>query len=216
MAEKRMFAKRITEMDSFLDMPCSSQMLYFHLSMNADDDGFVNNPKKIQRMCGASDDDLKILLLKMFVISFESGIIVIRHWKMHNYIQKDRYRPTDYIEEKSQLGLEYNKSYTLDETKMIERCVALPDKRTYFKPPTLKEVSEYCEERNNGIDPQAFVDFYESKGWVVGKSKMKDWKASIRTWERNKNGGNTNGRTGRNDRPAEPDVYAENLYQAVE
>lgn len=118
-----MFAKKITESDTFLDMPSSTQMLYFHLSMNADDDGFVNNPKKIQRMCGASDDDFKLLIAKSFVILFESGVIVIKHWKMHNYIQSDRYRPTDYVEEKSMLGLKKNKAYTLDEEKMDTRCI---------------------------------------------------------------------------------------------
>ena len=118
-----MFAKKITESDAFLDMPSSTQMLYFHLSMNADDDGFVNNPKKIQRMCGASDDDFKLLIAKSFVILFESGVIVIKHWKMHNYIQSDRYRPTDYVEEKSMLGLKKNKAYTLDEEKMDTRCI---------------------------------------------------------------------------------------------
>lgn len=123
MAERRMFAKKITESDAFLDMPSSTQMLYFHLSMNADDDGFVNNPKKIQRMCGASDDDFKLLIAKSFVILFESGVIVIKHWKMHNYIQSDRYRPTDYVDEKSMLGIKKNKAYTLDESKMDTRCI---------------------------------------------------------------------------------------------
>ena len=103
MAERRMFTKKITESDAFLDMPLSTQCLYFHLNMSADDDGFVNNPKKIQRMIGASDDDLKLLLAKSFILAFESGIIVIKHWKMQNYIQSDRYKPTDYAEEKAML-----------------------------------------------------------------------------------------------------------------
>jgi hypothetical protein len=91
--------------------------------MNADDDGFVNNPKKIQRMCGASDDDFKLLIAKSFVLTFDSGIIVIKHWKMHNYIQSDRYVPTDYTDEKSMLGLKKNKAYTFDESKMVTRCI---------------------------------------------------------------------------------------------
>ena len=98
-------------------------MLYFHFSMNADDDGFVNNPKKIQKMCGASDDDFKLLIAKSFIILFDSGIIVIKHWKMHNYIQADRYRPTDYVEEKSMLGIKSNKAYTLDVSKMDTECI---------------------------------------------------------------------------------------------
>jgi hypothetical protein len=112
MAERRMFAKTIIDSDSFLDMPLSSQSLYFHLSMRADDDGFINNPKKIQRMVGASDDDLKLLTAKRFIIPFESGIVVIKHWKIHNYIRNDRYKPTIYEEEKAQLIEKENKAYT--------------------------------------------------------------------------------------------------------
>lgn len=214
MAERRMFAKKITESDAFLDMPSSTQMLYFHLSMNADDDGFVNNPKKIQRMCGASDDDFKLLIAKSFVILFESGIIVIKHWKMHNYIQSDRYRPTDYVDEKSMLGIKKNKAYTLDESKMYTKCIqdvsvgkdsigkvsidknsivkdskgesARGEKAKRFIPPSVEEVEQYCIERSNNIDAQSFIDFYESKGWMIGKNKMKDWKAAVRTWERSR------------------------------
>ena len=113
MAEKRMFSKTIIDSDAFLDMPLSSQALYFHLAMRADDDGFVNNPKKIQRIIGCGDDDLKLLMVKKFLIPFESGIVVIKHWRIHNYIAKDRYKETNYIEEKSLLGIEKNKSYSL-------------------------------------------------------------------------------------------------------
>ena len=207
-----MFTKKITESDAFLDMPSSTQMLYFHFSMNADDDGFVNNPKKIQKMCGASDDDFKLLIAKSFIILFDSGIIVIKHWKMHNYIQADRYRPTDYVEEKSMLGIKSNKAYTLDVSKMDTECIqngyigkdsigkvsidknsidkdskgesARGEKAKRFYPPTLDEVKQQCEERKNNIDPRAFIDFYSSKGWMIGKNRMKDWKAAVRTWER--------------------------------
>lgn len=112
MAERRMFAKTIIDSDAFLDMPLSSQCLYFHLSMRADDDGFINNPKKIQRMIGGSDDDFKILLAKNFLIPFESGVCVIKHWKLHNYIQRDRYKETVYIEEKQELFEKENGVYT--------------------------------------------------------------------------------------------------------
>lgn len=112
MAERRMFAKTIIDSDAFLDMPLSTQCLYFHLSMRADDDGFINNPKRIQRMIGASDDDLKLLALKRFVIPFESGVCVIKHWKIHNYIQSDRYKPTIYQEEKARLSVKGDKAYT--------------------------------------------------------------------------------------------------------
>lgn len=103
MAERRMFSKVVIDSDTFLDMPLSAQALYFHLSMRADDDGFVNNPKRIQAYVGASTDDLKILLAKHFLIPFESGVVVIKHWKVHNYIQKDRYKETYYQAEKALL-----------------------------------------------------------------------------------------------------------------
>ncbi|MGN0600150.1 MAG: replisome organizer [Oscillospiraceae bacterium] len=113
MAEKRMFAKSIIDSDMFLDMPLSTQALYFHLSMRADDDGFINNPKKIQRMICAADEDLRMLISKQYVIPFESGIVVIKHWKIHNYIQGDRYKATIHKQELEQLDVDENKAYTL-------------------------------------------------------------------------------------------------------
>lgn len=112
MAERRMFAKTIIDSDAFLDMPLSTQALYFHLSMRADDEGFVNNPKKIARMIGADEDSLKLLIMKKFIIPFESGVVVIKHWRMHNYIQKDRYKPTAYQEERQLLTVKENGAYT--------------------------------------------------------------------------------------------------------
>ena len=112
MAERRMFTMKIVDSDAFLDMPLSAQALYFHLNMRADDDGFVNNPKKIQRMIGANDDDLKVLIAKRFVLAFESGIVVIKHWRMHNLLRKDRYHPTQYQDEIGQLNLKDNGAYT--------------------------------------------------------------------------------------------------------
>ena len=126
MAERRMFAKTIIDSDCFLDMPLSAQALYFHLSMRADDDGFVNNPKRIQRMIGASDDDCRLLIAKQYVLTFESGLIVIRHWKVHNYIQKDRYNATTFTAEKSTLKLTENNEYERciqDVSKMDTRCI---------------------------------------------------------------------------------------------
>ena len=120
MAERRMFAKTIIDSDSFLDMPLSTQALYFHLSMRADDDGFINNPRKIQRMVGASEDDLKLLIAKNFIIPFESGIVVIKHWKIHNYIQSDRYKETVYKDEKAMLEVKKNKAYTVTGTECIQ------------------------------------------------------------------------------------------------
>lgn len=201
-----MFAKTIIDSDAFLDMPLSTQALYFHLAMRADDEGFVNNPKKIQRMIGASDDDCRILASKRFILTFQSGIIVIKHWKIHNYIQSDRFKETVYLEEKTMLALDDNKAYTeriqdvstLDTQysigkdsiakSSIEKKVAeAPLSCKRFVKPTLEEVREYCLSRKNNIDAQQFIDFYESKGWKVGNQSMKDWKACVRTWEqRNK------------------------------
>ena len=142
-----MFTKKITESDEFLEMQSSTQMLYFHFCMNADDDGFVNNPKKIQRMCGASDDDFRLLIAKSFVLTFDSGIIVIKHWKMHNYIQSDRYVPTDYTDEKSMLGLKKNKAYTFDESKMVTRCIQ--DSKKKEKKTAYNRNRFNCKEQNN-------------------------------------------------------------------
>jgi hypothetical protein len=327
-----MFAKTIIDSDAFLDMSLSAQALYFHLSMRADDDGFINNAKKIQRMIGASDDDLKILAAKRFIIPFETGIVVIKHWKIHNYIRGDRKKDTVYPEEMALLTEKENGAYSLkteepvlieahndetprkraykesalpysfdykirhafygeicpvcgfrmegtvdevgvgsdarrpsiqhnipiskggkhelgnisvichqcnislqdtetgrlnadevilkwDEICIADKCrssdgqvtgkcqhrlgkvrlgkeslvesdgvsdeppVAKPP-RTRFVPPTIEEVEAYCKERNNNVDPERFIDYYTSNGGVVGKNKMKDWKAAVRTWEK--------------------------------
>ena len=112
MAERRMFAKTIVTSDAFLDMPLSARCLYFTLGMLADDDGFVNNPKSIMRQVGASQDDLNLLLVKRFILAFDSGVIVIKHWRIHNYIQKDRYKESKYIEEKATLMIDEKGAYT--------------------------------------------------------------------------------------------------------
>ena len=112
MAERRMFAKTIIDSDAFLDMPLSARCLYFTLGMLADDDGFVNSPKSIMRQAGASMDDMNILLSKRFILAFDSGVIVIKHWRIHNYIQKDRYKESKYLEEKSKIKIDQNGAYT--------------------------------------------------------------------------------------------------------
>lgn len=113
MAQRRMFSKQITDTDAFLDMPATAQNLYFHLNMHADDDGFLGNAKTIRRMVGASEDDLKILVAKQFILVFPDGVSVIRDWHIHNYIQKDRYHPTIYQDDKNQLEVSKNKQYLL-------------------------------------------------------------------------------------------------------
>lgn len=120
MAEKRMFTQKIVDSDAFLDMPLSTQALYFHLNMHADDDGFVNNPKKIQRVIGASLDDLKLLIAKRFILVFENGVIVIKHWRMHNLLRKDRYNPTQYQDQMERLELKDNGAYTEKSPEPLE------------------------------------------------------------------------------------------------
>ena len=213
MAERRMFAKRIIDSDAFLDMPLSTQSLYFHLSMRADDEGFINNPKRIQRMIGASDDDCKLLIAKGFILVFETGVIVIKHWKIHNYIQKDRFKPTICSEEKKEIVTEKDGTYTqctrngydsdtqvrigkvsigkVNNIEPLNGVEKIPPDMEESKPlkrftaPTLEEVKEYCSERKNGVDAARFVNYYTANGWKVGKNPMKDWKAAVRTWERN-------------------------------
>jgi hypothetical protein len=211
MAERRMFALKIIDSDAFLDMPASTQNLYFHLSMRADDDGFISNPKKIMRMIGASDDDIKILLSKRFLLSFDTGIVVIKHWRLHNYIAKDRYNETIYKEEKEKLFVKANGAYTdhpepvlipytdciqdddtgkvrlgkVSEVKDKEETPDKPAKRASFQKPSLDEVKAYCQERKNKVDPAKFLAYYDSNGWKVGRNAMKDWRAAVRTWEGN-------------------------------
>ena len=216
MAERRMFAKTIIDSDAFLEMPTTSQLLYFHLAMRADDDGFVNKPKSLMRMVGCKDDDLKLLFVKKFLIPFESGVVVIKHWKIHNYIRKDTYTETKYKEEKATLEMDENNAYRLAEGSPLQlrdeavtssstqdrlgkerigkdsigediEGAEAPTRSKRFVPPTVEEVAQYCFERMSKVDPQRFVDYYTSNGWMVGKNKMKDWKAAVRTWEQKEN-----------------------------
>jgi hypothetical protein len=217
MAERRMFAKAIIDSDKFLDMPLSTQALYFHLSMRADDEGFISNPKKIMRMIGADEDSMKLLIAKQFIIPFESGIVVIKHWRIHNYIQADRFKKSLCTEEREQIGCNENKEYVKMDTECIHGVSTLdtqvrlgkdrlgkdrlgkdrlgdskgetdvsppPTKTKRFIKPSLDEVRSYCQERQNNVDAERFIDYYESNGWKVGKNPMKDWKAAVRTWER--------------------------------
>lgn len=211
MANRRMFAKTIIDSDAFLDMPPSTQVLYFHLAMRADDDGFINNPKTIMRIVGAKDDDIKLLVAKRFIIPFDSGVVVIKHWRIHNYIQKDRYTETKYIDEKNQLIINKKNGYSLkqigllddenDNVYILDTQVRLgkdrlgkdrlelerdKNKATRFIKPTIDEIKTFLNEQEYETDIDRYADrfynFYESKGWKVGKEKMKDWKAAIRGW----------------------------------
>lgn len=163
MAEKRMFSKTIIDSDAFLDMSLSTQALYFHLSMRADDDGFVNNPKKIQRMIGAGDDELKMLIAKRFIIPFESGICVIKHWRIHNYIQKDRYKETVYQDEKAHLILKENKSYKYVETPCIQNVSKV---ETQIRLDKTREDKDRLEENRLEIEENTEVCRQLSSVWT--------------------------------------------------
>lgn len=196
MANKRMFDKKVVGSDKFIDLPNSSKALYFMAGMEADDKGFFQ-PRKLQRMCGFSDDDYKILIAKGFFITFDSGVMVVTDWNKNNWLDSRRVTETEYIDELNLLKL-VNQKYEfklengdakqmLSEYSIVENSIEYKErniKERKFRKPTLQEVQEYCEERNNNVDPEQFINFYESKNWMIGKNKMKDWKACIRTWEK--------------------------------
>ena len=165
MAERRMFAKTIIDSDSFLDMPLSTQALYFHLSMRADDDGFLNNSKKIQRMVGCSDDDLKLLIAKRFIIPFESGVVVIKHWRIHNYIQSDRYKSTVYQEEKAMLQVKENKAYTLMDTECIHDGYSLETQVRLGKDSIVKDNNNILSDKPTKTEKpyRIIVDYLNNK-----------------------------------------------------
>ena len=133
MAERRMFAKTIIDSDAFLDMPISARLLYYDLAMRADDDGFVNSPKKILKMVGATQDDLSILVLRKFIIPFDNGVVVIKHWYIHNYIRKDTYNETPYKEQKAMLEFDENKSYRLCDDASTERLLSVDEPSTQVR-----------------------------------------------------------------------------------
>ena len=149
-----MFTMKIVDSDAFLEMPLSSQCLYFHLNMRADDDGFVGNPRKIMRMIQATEDDLKILLAKRFLIMFEDNVVVVKHWWMHNTLAKDRYNETSYIDDKAQLYIKENKAYSLNPPQAVKVGNVLEYK--FEKTP---EIPAYIEEpfKSNKSETQEFL-----------------------------------------------------------
>ena len=209
MANKRMFALDVIDTDRFCDMPISARLLYYELGMRGDDEGFVQNPKKIMLTTGTTADDLKILAAKGYVILFDSGVLVTTHWRQNNFIQKDRFHETTCLAEKAQIQTTDSKIYELlpagngldtvciqpvsnmeaqirvDQIRVEEKTRAPSSRR--FTPPSVDEVAAYCRERGNAVDAQRFVDFYAASGWMRGKTPIRDWKACVRTWERNAN-----------------------------
>ena len=170
MAERRMFSRNVVLSDRFLDLPATARCLYFYLGMVADDDGFVNSPKGAIRQSGASEDDLKLLVDGEYLLSFDSGVVLLRHWLIHNLVRKDRYSPTMCVAEKA--------SVRLDSQKLYIRA-----KPGSFQPPTLEEVADYCRKRNSNVDPEEFYAHYDSLGWQVGNKPMRSWKSALTAWE---------------------------------
>ena len=162
MAQRRMFSRKITESDQFLDMPMSAQSLYFHINMQADDDGFVGNVKTIKRMIGASDDDLKLLIAKQFLIPFETGIVVIRDWKIHNYIQKDRYTETFYQQEKAQLETVENKQYQKMDTECIQNVSSLDTQVRLGKDRLGKDSQDNTNEHSDKPNESVLSDRFDN------------------------------------------------------
>lgn len=166
MAQKRMFDKTITNSDNFLEMPDSTQNLYFHLSMEADDDGFVDNWKSIMRMTGKKEDDLKILIAKQYIIPFDTGVIVIKHWRINNYLRKDRYHETKYIKEKSQLFIEKNEEYSLDNKvgiPMVDREENRIEENSIEKNRIEENIYEFVEENfGRTLNP---IEYEEISKW---------------------------------------------------
>lgn len=174
MAQRRMFAKTVIDSDEFLEMPLSAQALYFHLSMRADDDGFLNNARKIRKIIGASEDDLKILIMKKFVIFFEGGIIVIRHWRLNNYLRKDRYTPTLYRNEKSMLEVEENGTYSLVHTSGIPDGNQMETQVSIGKD-SIGYISTTSEEKKK----QIILPVSDGSSYVVYEKQIREWEQAF-------------------------------------
>ena len=203
MAQKRMFAKTIIDSDAFLDMSSSTQNLYFHLGMRADDDGFINNPKMIMRIINSSEDDMKVLILKKFILPLDNGIIVIKHWKINNYIQSDRYTPTKYQEQLAKLGLDENKAYTYKDDSIqdvyitdtqvrevkskisIDKNSKEEDTHTKHKYGTNKNVL-LTEEEHNKLIEEGLEEYIENLSFYLASKKVsyKSHYMTILSWKR--------------------------------
>lgn len=216
MAERRMFARSVIGSARFLRMPATSRLLYYDLGMDADDDGCVE-AFAVMRKTGATEDDLRVLASKGLIrILNEDLVSYIQDWNTNNQIRKDRYHKGRYREligvqcdvilmpdnpmettcqpSGSQLATEVSIGKVSIDKSSIEKGSRAdkPPTRPRFTPPTVEEVKAYCTEKGYGVDPQRFVDYYTSNGWMVGKNHMKDWKAAVRTWHGKEN---TNGKT---------------------
>ena len=199
MARRRMFSLDVVDTDRFLDMPSSTQALYFHLGMRADDEGFVASPKRTTAMCGCSADDLNLLAAKGFVRPFESGVLVIVDWKKNNLLRPDRYTPTQFQKEKAQLGIPAVNQSTyqrvpqvsigkdsIDKVSVKRERKADKPPRPRFTPPSEDEAINYFDEQgSSAAEAKSFLDYYAANGWKVGgRATMKNWQAAARNWIR--------------------------------
>lgn len=215
MADRRMFTKKVSDSDAFIEMSSAAQALYFHLNQGADDDGFNNQIQIAMLKAHASLDDLKVLMMKNFIIRFDSGVIVIKHWRMHNTLRKDRYTPTNFQEELSLLGIKDNGSYTLgcqmvanrlpqdsigkdsvvkDSKEKENKKEKKPRAKKEFVPPTYEEVLEYAKSRGREDLARKFFDYFDTGEWIDSKgNKVRNWKQKFITWESNNEKGANNG-----------------------
>lgn len=180
MAQRRLFSLKIVDTDAFLDMPQSSQLLYFHLAMRADDEGFVGNPKKVMRMIGGNDDDLKVLLAKRFILSFQSGVVVIKHWLIHNTIRMDRFNPTTYKDEKDLLIIKENKAYT--EIGQLNGNQSATSRQPKLSKVNLSKVNIYTAKQVGGTDVlnriESLTDYFISLKGIVNPRRSRYFKTA--------------------------------------
>lgn len=170
MAQKRMFSKQIVSSDAFMDMPQSTQLLYFHLCMEADDDGFIGNARRVMKMIGGNEDDYKILIAKRFILQFEDSVCVIKHWLIHNYIQSDRYHETQYLDHKSRLKVKDNKAYTELGNGEVPKLKAAQGKELpeWIDIEAWNRWLKYKKERREKM-PQSTIDFQIKRLENLGK-----------------------------------------------
>lgn len=189
MANKRMFSIDVVNSDAFLDMPVSAQNFYFHLALRADDDGIIDNPNSIKRITNSSDSDLEALIRTNFIIPFDSGIVAVRHWKVHNTIQRDRYKPTVYAEEFSHLTIEDDNTYTKkscnssDMDSVRFQSVSKMESQNRLRkdldyiPPTIPRGDVGVEKIESDFLNKSFENFWEKYPKQISKhNALKAWK----------------------------------------
>ena len=186
MADRRMLSLSIVDSDKFLDMSVTARLLYYDLVLRADDDGFVSSPKKVMRIVDASNEDLETLIKNGYIIPQDEGIVVVRHWFVHNTIRSDRYNPTIYADKKNKMKLVNKVYYTKEEQTPKEEKSETKE----FIKPTLSDLLDYCKQ--NGYDSNSAEMFYEKcekKGWKIAGCPMVEWPLAYKMWyEKQKKG----------------------------